>query len=535
MTVQSHSQLQQQPIQYFEKRKKIFPKLVKGKFSTIRNITILLGMLSYFITPWLRWDRGEGLTDQAVMLDLAGSRIYFFTIEIWPEEVYYLTFTLITAAVGMFFITSLFGRVWCGYTCFHTVWTDIFIKVERLFQGDRNARIKLDKAPWSLKKLYQKTMTHFVWIVIAIATGLNFVLYFNDAPILIDKILSGVFPIAPVGWALGLGGATYLMAGFAREQVCTYMCPYARFQSAMFDNETMIIGYDANRGEPRKGLHRQKLQALPESANGAEIIQDNLANAPQGDCINCKQCVEVCPQGIDIRDGLQLQCIACGLCIDACDNIMEKTGKPKGLIRYDSVANIERTILQANDNAKRYEDGHEESTLEHLEHIAEKFHILRPRTFYYMTILLVVFGVTIYSLATKLPFDMSILQKRNPLFVTLSSGEIRNNYELKVTNKTHEPQQYKFWVEGLDNAKIKFNNNQLITVIGDKDMSRYVSGVSRNNPIIFEADASKISNIGLLIVAEKQLGKNKQPIDFYLQDINGNVIDYDSVFVTSNR
>jgi cytochrome c oxidase accessory protein FixG len=401
--------------QYFQKREKTYPQNVKGKFRTIKNLTNIICLAIFFGAPFLRWDRGLTAPNQAILIDIPNSRGYFLFIEMWPEEVYYLAAILIFAAVALFFITSLFGRVWCGYSCPQTVWTDIFVKVERFFQGDRNDRIKLDRKGFSFQNIWRKTATHLTWILISLITGLGFINYFGDAPTIVKNIIDLNLTWSQGGWALGIAASTYIMAGFAREQVCNYMCPYARFQSAMFDPSTLIISYDEKRGEPR-GKHKK----------GGSFEN-------RGHCIDCKQCVVVCPQNIDIRNGLQMECIACGLCIDACDNVMEQMGLPKGLIRYDTELNLTNT-----DSNKK-----------------TKFKILRPRTFFYSAILLIVGGLISFNLSTKLPLKVDILPDRNPMFVMLSNGNFRNGYTIKISNKTFEDKTYSLKIDGIKYSAIK--------------------------------------------------------------------------------
>lgn len=404
----------QDDLKLFAKQERIYPKRVSGQWRNYKWIAMVVCLAIYYAVPFIRWDRGPNAPDQAVLIDLERGRAYWFWIEIWPQEIYILTGILILAAIGLFFITSLFGRVWCGYFCFQTVWTDLFIWVERFVQGDRTKRKKLREGPWTLEKIWKMTVTHFFWLVIAWYTAGSFVLYFNDAPTLVmDFIALDVSPTVLM-FIGGLTFSTYLLAGHAREQVCIYVCPYSRFQSAMFDKDTLIIGYDESRGEPR-GKHKK----------GADW-------SGLGDCIDCSACVQVCPTGIDIRYGLQMECIACGLCIDACDDIMEKVGLPKGLIRYDT-----------------------EHRLEQLKKgIQEKFHLLRPRTIYYVVILSIVTSIMLYALINRSPLDISVLHDRNPLFVKLSSGDIRNGYDLKILNKTHSDHVYQLSIEGLENAHI---------------------------------------------------------------------------------
>jgi cytochrome c oxidase accessory protein FixG len=401
--------------QYFQKREKTYPQNVKGKFRTIKNFTNVICLAIFFGAPFLRWDRGLSAPNQAILIDIPNSRGYFFFIEMWPEEVYYLAAILIFAAVALFFVTSLFGRVWCGYSCPQTVWTDIFIKVERFFQGDRNDRIKLDRKTFSFQNIWRKVATHATWMLISLITGFGFVSYFNDAPALLENIIDLNIGWSQGGWALGIASSTYIMAGFAREQVCNYMCPYARFQSAMFDPATLIISYDEKRGEPR-GKYKKG---------------DSFEN--RGHCIDCKQCVVVCPANIDIRNGLQMECIACGLCVDACDNIMGQMNLPKGLIRYDTQLNLENT-----DSNKK-----------------TKFKLLRPRTFYYSAILLIVGAFIINNLSTKAPLKADVLPDRNPMFVMLSNGNFRNGYTIRISNKTFEDKIYRFKINGINYSTIK--------------------------------------------------------------------------------
>lgn len=394
------------PVKLFKKQEKIYPRRVWGKFRKAKWVAMVTLLGIYYGAPWLRWQRGGQSPDQAILIDLNHTRAYFFGIEIWPQEVYYITGILILAAVGLFFVTSLFGRVWCGYACPQTVWTDLFVWVERIVQGDRNARRKLDESPWNFEKIRKKGLTHIIWLLIGLCTGGAWVFYFNDAPTLLDQIIHFDVPWSVGGWILGLTFSTYLMAGFAREQVCTYMCPYARFQSAMFDKDTLIIAYDKERGEPR-GKHK-----AGDSWEG------------KGHCIDCDSCVVVCPMGIDIRNGLQMECIACGLCVDACDNVMEKIGLPKGLIRYDTESK-------------------------------KKFNPLRPRTFWYGGIIGLVSCLMLYSLLTRSPLEVNVIHDRNPLYVKLSDGSVRNGYNITIINKHHEDKTYLLAVDGLDNAAIR--------------------------------------------------------------------------------
>lgn len=412
---QHNQQTANKPLQYFAKQEKIYPKRVWGKYRKIKWAAMIITLGIYYLTPFARWDRGPNAPDQAVLIDLGNARAYWLWVEIWPQEVYILTGILILAAIALFFVTSLFGRVWCGYVCPQTVWTDLFVWVERIVQGDRNARKKLHESRWTFDKIRKIATTHFIWLVISWCTAGSFVLYFTDAPSLVRSFLEFDVSLTVLGFIGGLTFSTYLMAGFAREQVCTYMCPYARFQSAMFDRDTLIIGYDEQRGEKR-GKHKKG-----ESWDG------------RGHCIDCTACVQVCPTGIDIRDGLQMECIACGLCVDACNNIMDKVDLPRGLIRYDTINHMEAKVKGGK----------------------EQFKFFRLRTLYYGCIMGLVGAVMLAALLTRSPLELHVLHDRNPLFVQLSSGEIRNGYVIKILNKTHDHRTYALTLNGLEDARIE--------------------------------------------------------------------------------
>lgn len=466
-----------QPIQLFEKQKRIFPKRVWGKYRKIKWLVMMITLGIYYLAPFLRYDRGPHAPDQAILIDMTNSRAYFFFIEIWPQEVYYLSGILILAAVGLFFVTSLFGRVWCGYTCFQTVWTDLFVWVERLIQGDRNARLKLAKSPWSFEKIRKIGLTHIIWLMIGVCTGGAWVFYFNDAPTLLEQILHFDVEVSVLGWILALTLSTYLMAGFAREQVCTYMCPYARFQSAMFDKDSLIIGYDAGRGEDR----------------GKRKKGDDMAT--RGHCVDCTACVQVCPMGIDIRDGLQMDCIACGLCVDACNNVMDKLELPRGLVRYDT----ERGLQEKHDP---------------MVEVKAKAKFIRPRTIWYSAIMLIVGSVILYGLTHRAPLDLHILHDRNPLFVTMSDGTIRNGYEVKILNKTHGDKNYQLSIEGLEGYTARFQG------VGALSMEKL--------PVY----ADSVAHFRLFVTAPKQ-GEHRLPIVMVLTDPETGVTDrYETIFVS---
>ncbi len=398
----------------YASRVKIYPKLAFGKFRNAKWIIMAVTLGIYYLTPWIRWDRGPMAPDQAVLIDFPGRRFYFFFIEIWPQEVYFITGLLILAAVALFLVTSIAGRVWCGYTCPQTVWTDLFIYIERLVEGDRNQRMKFDQAPWSLPKVVRKATKHSIWLVIAAATGGAWVFYFADAPTLARELIA--FEAQPIVYlSMGLFTfTTYLLGGIAREQVCTYMCPWPRIQGAMFDENTFAVSYKEDRGEPR-GSH--KMGATWEG---------------RGDCIDCNQCVAVCPMGIDIRDGLQLECIQCALCIDACDSIMDKVGRPRGLIGYDSLQNQQARISGTSDRTR----------------------VIRPRTIIYVFVLALVGIIMLAALLLRAETEVNVIADRNPLFVLLSNGDVRNGYTVKILNKGDAASRFAVSVEGLDGAAL---------------------------------------------------------------------------------
>ena len=393
---------------------KIYPKDARGRFRRIKWAVLAVLLAIYYVVPWLRWDRGPGVPDQAVLIDMPGRRAYFFWIEIWPQEVYYLTFLLMLGAFGLFLVTSIGGRVWCGFTCPQTVWTDLFMWVERKIEGDRGARIRLDKAPLGRDKILRKAAKHAAWLAIAAATGGAWIMYFNDAPTVTRAIFTGNASFAQY-FFLGLFTATtYLLAGFAREQVCTYMCPWPRFQGALLDDDSYVVTYQKWRGEPRAPLKKT-------TDWGA-----------RGDCIACNQCVAVCPMGIDIRDGLQLECIGCGLCVDACNDVMAKIGRPPELITLDTERN---QALRAQGAAP-----------------VRRF--VRPRTVIYAAILVLIGAGMLIGLSARAAVDINVLHDRNPLFVTLSDGSIRNGYAVKILNKSREPRAYELSIAGLEGATL---------------------------------------------------------------------------------
>ncbi|MEM1301591.1 MAG: cytochrome c oxidase accessory protein CcoG [Pseudomonadota bacterium] len=405
------------PPRLYAPREPIFPKRVSGPFRTLKWWIMGVTLAIYYLTPWLRWDRGPNLPDQAVLIDMAGRRFYFLWIEIWPHEFYFVAGLLIMAGLGLFLFTSALGRVWCGYTCPQTVWTDLFILVERWIEGDRNARVKLLKAEWSLRKARLWVTKWSAWLIISVATGGAWVFYFADAPTLLrDLVTLNAAPVAYTTIAV-LTATTFLFGGFMREQVCIYMCPWPRIQGAMMDEGTLTVAYRDWRGEPR-GKHRK--------ADGAEHL---------GDCIDCMACVNVCPMGIDIRDGQQMECITCALCIDACDDIMAKIGKDRGLIDYLALSD------------------------EPLERAGQKprpvwQHIFRLRTMIY-TALWAAIGIgLIWALFVRSDIGLAVEPVRNPQFVTLSDGSIRNAYALRIRNLTGDDRTFRIMLTADDILRI---------------------------------------------------------------------------------
>jgi len=409
----------------YASRKQIYPLRIKGKFRQIKWLIMAITLGIYYLAPFIRWDRGPNAPDQAILVDIVTKRLYFFMIEIWPQEFYYVTGLLVISALGLFLANALGGRLWCGYTCPQTVWTDLFMAVERFVEGDRRERMKLDAAPMSAGKLAKKTSKHILWLLIAMATGGAWVLYFADAPTLVQTIFTGQADFNAYLWIGIFTTTTYLLAGYAREQVCTYMCPWPRIQAALTDEWALNVTYRYDRGEGRAPLKRAKLL----EAAGEKV----------GDCIDCSKCVQVCPTGVDIRDGLQLDCIQCGLCIDACDDVMTRIGRPTGLIAYDTDMNVERR-----------QKG-----------LPNIYRFVRARTVIYSALIVLVGGLMLYHLITRPLMDVKVQHDRNPLYVTLADGSVRNGYTVNLVNKRVYPRRYIVSFEGIEGVSID--------VVGDAD------------------------------------------------------------------
>jgi len=399
-------------------REPVFPRRVKGKFRTLK--WWLMGMMLgiYYTLPWIRWDRGPNLPDQAVLLDMAHRRFFFFWIEIWPHEFYFIAGLLIMAGLGLFLFTSALGRVWCGYACPQTVWTDLFILVERWVEGDRNARIRLLKAKWDAHKIRLRLTKWILWLLIGAATGGAWVFYFADAPTLAHDLVTGEANIIAYLFIISLTATTFFFGGIAREQICIYACPWPRIQAGMMDEETLTVGYRFWRGEPR-GKHRK--------SEGADKL---------GDCIDCRACVNVCPTGIDIRDGQQLECITCALCIDACDDMMTKIGKPRGLIDYLAVSDFERE--KAGEPPRKLWK-----------------HVFRLRTMIYVSLWSAVGLGLLVALFIRTDIGLSISPVRNPTFITLSDGSIRNAYDVRLRNMKGNDVVYNLTTEGAEGLDLR--------------------------------------------------------------------------------
>jgi cytochrome c oxidase accessory protein FixG len=389
----------------YQRRERIYTRKVEGFFQKIRLYTGWPLLLGYLILPWLNWD-GR----QAVLFDLPERKFHILGLTFWPQDFPMLAFLLIIAAYGLFAVTTFAGRVWCGYTCPQTVWTSIFMWLEQKTEGSRNQRIKLDKAPWSLNKVARKYAKHSSWLFVGLVTGVTFVGYFYSIKALVVDLISFSAAGWAVFWTFFFTLATYINAGWMREQVCMYMCPYARFQAVMFDQDTLIVSYDEKRGEPRGS--RKK------TADPAEL---NL-----GSCIDCELCIQVCPTGIDIRDGLQYECIGCALCIDACNSVMDKMDYSRGLIRYTSEHALEGGTT----------------------------HWLRPRIAGYVVVLLLMTGMFWYNMISRIPLELTIIRDRNQLYVTTDTGAIDNIYTLQLVNMDPNMHEFEVTISGIEGAEI---------------------------------------------------------------------------------
>lgn len=401
-------------------RQKIHPKSVSGTFRRWKDGIAAVLVAIFFVTPWLRWERPGDLPDQAILMDLTHRRGYIFDINIWPQDIVYLAVLLVLGTVTLFMTASVAGRVWCGFSCPQTVFSDIFMRLEKLWEGDRAARIKLDAAPWSLRKIARRTGKHASWLLVSLAFAATFSFYFADAPgavVQYATLSAGTWMWVTL---LVMGSVTYLLAGFAREQFCNYMCPWPRLQSCMLDDHSLVVTYQQDRGDMR-GPKRKSQSWAERRAAG------------YGDCVSCQQCVQVCPMGIDIREGVNADCINCGLCIDACDQIMDKVGLDHGLIKFDSFA-----------NARARKEGRPESR-----------GILRRKPLVFASVVAVIGAGVLASFLMRTDLEVAMIQERAPLYVRMSDGSIRNAYELKVLNKGDRDRRFDLALTGVPSARIE--------------------------------------------------------------------------------
>ena len=402
-------------VSFYEKHKVIYAKGVRGFFDNWRIALVVFTQLIFYVTPWLQWnDR------QAVLLHLVERKFYIFGVVFWPQDVIYLSALLIVSAYGLFLVTAIAGRLFCGYACPQTVYSQMFMWIENWVEGTRNDRLKLDKAPLDTRKFRIKATKHLLWGLLSLWTGFTLVCYFTPVTELLESVRTGNLGAWETFWIFFYGGFTYLMAGFMREQVCKHMCPYARFQSVMFDPDTLIITYDPQRGETR-GARKKGVDAKA---------------AGLGDCVDCGLCVQVCPTGIDIRNGLQYECIGCAACVDVCDQVMDKVGLPRGLVRYSTETAMEK----------------------HLTRKEILSHIIRPRILLYTFILAIILGLTAWFLANRIPLKVDIIRDRSTLAREADDGRIENVYTLQIMNTEEQAHRYTITVEGLEGAELAENN-----------------------------------------------------------------------------
>lgn len=444
--------------------KRIFPQSVRGRYRTIKWTVLAITLGIYYALPFVRWDRVPHAPNQAVLIDFTNERFYFFFIELWPQEIYYFTGLLVLAAMTLFLMNAFAGRVWCGYLCPQTVWTDLFYAIERMVEGDRRERLKKQNEGLSLQVASEKVLKHSIWLLIAWWTGGAWVLYFTDAPSLVLKLVTFQGPPVAYLWIAILTFTTYSLAGFMREQVCTYMCPWPRIQAALTDEHALNVTYRYDRGEPRGSLKANQLR--------------QTQGLSAGDCIDCNQCVAVCPTGVDIRNGLQLDCIQCGLCIDACDTVMRKIGRAPRLIAYDTDVNVQRRQCGE----------------------PELFRPFRARTFLYMGVIAIVGLVMLTALIMRHHIAISVMHERNPMFVTLKDGATRNTYTVRLSNKTLEPRTFVLSVSGLASPTL--------TLAGQESKAEAEA----------EIGPDQTEEIRLFVSAHVLPGNQQSPVRFTVRD-----------------
>ena len=446
---------------------KIYPRSVQGIFAKWRWAMVFLTQLVFYGLPWLEWGQR-----QAVLFDLGARRFYIFGLVLYPQDFIYLTAILVISAFSLFLFTAVAGRLWCGYACPQTVYSEIFLWIERKVEGDRSARMKLDAAQMSLEKLVKKTYKHIIWLGLSIWTGFTFVGYFTPIKELGMEFFLGNMGSWEIFWVFFYSFATYGNAGFMREQVCKYMCPYARFQSAMFDKDTLIVTYDAERGEPR----------------GARSKKADPAALGLGACVDCTLCVQVCPTGIDIRQGLQYECIGCGACADVCDTVMDKVGYPRGLVKYSTEHAMKNKWTK-------------EQTLRH---------VFRPRVILYMGILALVVVALLVSLGLRKPFKVDVVRDRASLARIVAGGKIENVYRLQIMNAAEKPMNYHLSVAGLRGLELATERDVLIKSTESRWVSvrvqlPYDAAEPGSHPIEFRIQASDEQGQSVSELVEKSV------------------------------
>lgn len=416
----------------------IVTRSVKGKFRNFKTAVMAVAYSVYFLLPWLPWSRNSA-ADQAILFDLGSRRFFIFDLVVYPQDIFWLAMLLFIAAALLFFTTGLVGRAWCGYFCFQTLWSDLFVMIEKAIQGERPARLRLSKQPWNAEKVLKIGGSHALMILVAFWTAVTFAAYFSYAPDFVRDLFTGHAAEAGYITVLVLTLTTYIAAGVVREQICMFACPYARFQSVMYEADTLAVSYDAHRGEGSAG----RLTPTPRMRTREERSQQG-----HGDCIDCGFCVQVCPTGIDIRNGLQSQCISCGLCIDACNNVMDSLGYPRGLIRYDS----ERNLNSAAPHKPRLE-------------------WKRLKVLGYAVALVVAIGILIYNISMRSDTEATAQQIRQPLFVMLSDGSIRNRYQIHIVNKTEHDEIYTLSLRGVPQSALDLGSIPEIRVRAGKSLN----------------------------------------------------------------
>ena len=416
----------------------IVPRSVKGRFRNFKSAVMVLAYSVYFLLPWLPWARTSA-ADQAVMFDLGSRRFFIFDLIVYPQDIFWLAMLLFIAAALLFFTTGLVGRAWCGYFCFQTLWSDLFTMIEKAIQGERPARLRLRKLPWNAEKILKIGASHALMIAVSFWTAVTFAAYFSYAPDFVHSLFTGHAVEAGYITVLVLTLTTYGAGGIVREQICTFACPYARFQSVMYEADTLAVSYDTRRGEGSAGRRMPTPQLRTREARSEQ---------GHGDCIDCGFCVQVCPTGIDIRDGLQVQCISCGLCIDACNNVMDSVGYPRGLIRYDSAHNLASEVP-----------------------VKPGLKWKRLKVLGYAAVLLVAVGVLAYNIGTRSDTEATVQQVRQPLYVMLSDGSIRNRYQIHIVNKTEHEEVYTLALHGAPQGVLDLGSIPEIRVPAGKSLN----------------------------------------------------------------